>query len=149
MKKMVNFFAFVVLSLCSLAQAPSESKPEVNINVTKEYDDNGNVIRYDSTYSYSYSGSDMSQLDSLYQKFYLNMGINPGSFSSSNPFMNSPFMNDPFFGNMGSPFGNDPFFKDFFEMDSIMLQFIDPFGDMLQPGASQPSGKNQDDGFMF
>jgi hypothetical protein len=38
------------------------NKPQENIKVNREYDKNGNLISYDSTYSYSYSSS-MDQMD--------------------------------------------------------------------------------------
>jgi hypothetical protein len=35
----------------------SAIKPDENIQVNKEYDDQGNLTRYDSIYSYSYSSN--------------------------------------------------------------------------------------------
>ncbi|PBQ33536.1 hypothetical protein CNR22_17720 [Sphingobacteriaceae bacterium] len=47
------------LSFANSTQKETEtlSKPVVRFKVNKQYDTNGNVIRYDSTYSYSYSGT--------------------------------------------------------------------------------------------
>lgn len=39
------------------------NQPQENIKVNKEYDKNGNLISYDSTYSYSYSSSSMDEID--------------------------------------------------------------------------------------
>jgi len=49
----------------------SLNKPEVNIKVNKHYDDNGNVIGFDSTYTSFYSNmqSDTARMDSLMGSF--------------------------------------------------------------------------------
>ncbi len=46
-------------------------EPKTNIKVNKEYDENGNLIRYDSTYSYYYSNIEGDSLlrDSVFNKF--------------------------------------------------------------------------------
>jgi len=72
--------------------------PEKNIIVNKEYDENGNLIRYDSTYSYFYSNvSENAELrDSILKNFRNSFGQN-------------------YF------FSNQPFFKDFFFQDSLLM----------------------------
>ena len=49
----------------------SASKPKVNIKVNKHYDDKGNVIGFDSTYTSYYSNvkGDTAQMDSLMHSF--------------------------------------------------------------------------------
>lgn len=49
----------------------SVTKPQTNIKVNKEFDKDGNLIRYDSTYSYYYSGdgSDFIINDSILGDF--------------------------------------------------------------------------------
>lgn len=73
------------------------NEPEVNIKVDKKYDDDGNLIGYDSTYSYvyrSFNGDTMSlDMDSI--------------FSGFQPFMRQNF----------DFYGGDPF-SGFFERDS-------------------------------
>lgn len=71
--------------------------PKTNIKVNKEYDEQGNLIRYDSTYSYSYSNMDNDSIpaDSIFNMF-----------------------RDHFNHQFG--FSEDPFFKDFFFQDSLM-----------------------------
>jgi hypothetical protein len=44
-----------VFNNASFAQKDEGSKPRINIDVNKEYDENGNIILYDSSYSYSWS----------------------------------------------------------------------------------------------
>jgi hypothetical protein len=74
-----------------------QNLPATNYKVNREYDKNGNIIRYDSTYSYYYSNvqNDSVLRDSIFDVF-------------KNQF------NKQFF------FSNDPFFDDFFFQDSVM-----------------------------
>jgi len=74
-----------------------ESAPQTSIKVDKKYDDKGNLIKYDSTYSYYYSNvKDNNKLkDSIYNDFRKNF--------NSNYF-----------------FSSDPYFKDFFFQDSLL-----------------------------
>ena len=56
------------------------SKPDVRINVKTVRDKNGRVIRYDSSYRYSYSGGNFSKADSFMTTlpwFYKNLRRNP------------------------------------------------------------------------
>jgi hypothetical protein len=75
-----------------------ENLPKTNIKVNKEYDKNGNIIRYDSTYSSYYSNiKDNSNLkDSVMEEF-------------KNHFNQSYF------------FSNQPFFRNFFFQDSLLM----------------------------
>jgi hypothetical protein len=74
-----------------------KNNPKTDIQVNKEYDDQGNLIRYDSTYSYSYSNmdNDSIQNDSIFNLF-----------------------RDHF--NHQFSFSEDPFFKDFIFPDSVI-----------------------------
>jgi hypothetical protein len=71
--------------------------PKTNIKVDKQYDEKGNLIKYDSTYSYYYSNvkSDTILRDSIFNNF-------------KNAF------NQRYF------FSKDPFFSDFFFIDSLL-----------------------------
>lgn len=68
-------------------------KPNVDIKVNREYDENGNMIRYDSSYSYSYSSTNID--DEELKNFFNNW-----DFKYTSPFNNKffdDFMNyDPF-----------------------------------------------------
>jgi hypothetical protein len=77
--------------------ASGKTNPNTDIKVNKEYDEQGNLIRYDSTYTYSYSniGTDSLFSDSI--------------FNSFRDHFNHRFL-----------FSEDPFFKDFFFQDSVM-----------------------------
>src|SRR5687767_14208647 len=56
----------------------SLDKPKVNIKVNKHYDDKGNVVGFDSTYSSFYSNveGDTLKMDSLFRSFdrHFNLG---------------------------------------------------------------------------
>ncbi|MQY78489.1 MAG: hypothetical protein GH151_04730 [Bacteroidetes bacterium] len=58
-KKYILLTIILILSNVSLfSQGKKTRKPEIHIDVTTETDENGNIIRYDSTYSWSYSTLD-------------------------------------------------------------------------------------------
>lgn len=71
--------------------------PQTNIVVNKEYDQDGNLIRYDSTYSYYYSNIEGDTIlgDSILSNF-------------------KSHFNEKYF------FSDQPYFKDFFFDDSLM-----------------------------
>src|SRR5512133_2843935 len=75
-----------------------ENLPQTNIKVNKEYDKNGNIIKYDSTYSSYYSNirNDSVLKDSIFKNF-------------TNKF------NENYF------FSNQPYFKNFFFADSLLM----------------------------
>ncbi|MEI6823072.1 MAG: hypothetical protein WCL51_14160 [Bacteroidota bacterium] len=132
-KKQFIFPAFVLISLflfTVVAQNKSKNnlissipdgedslktnQPQVNYKVNKQYDEHGNLISYDSTYTYSYSspGADVNITfgnDSAFDMFG-NMNMPIGMFnndifnrffkSDSTQFLNNNmFLNDPFFNN--------------------------------------------------
>jgi hypothetical protein len=100
-------------------------EPKIDYKVNKEYDENGNLIRLDSTYSYYYSNIDKDAMisDSIFKKFN-------NHFNMKSPFNNSFF--DDFFKQEN--YLEDDFFKqDFFrgnfdrnqEMMRKMMQRMD------------------------
>jgi hypothetical protein len=99
-KVMVVLFALLCATGCTAQHAggrserkPADaaadtSKPTVNWKVNKEYDSNGNLIRYDSTYSWSYNGSGDAmkglKADSVLQSLRMRFGDGfPVFFSDS------------------------------------------------------------------
>jgi hypothetical protein len=119
----------------------SVSKPKVNIKVNKHYDDKGNVVGFDSTYTSFYSNvqGDTSRMDSLMGSFdkYFNKDY---SSIFKNEF-NSLFFNDSlrypdFFHNdyfMKRYELNDHYFRDMMNrMDSIKNQFYQQHSDKGQ-----------------
>ncbi|TYB74039.1 hypothetical protein [Bizionia myxarmorum] len=103
-------------------------QPKATWKVDKEFDENGNLIRYDSIYSWSSNGKfdnlSMSDKDSLMQsfksKFFKNYsGFENEGFSaifSQDSLFSNRFFNDDFFG---SNFGND-----FMDIDKLRQEMI-------------------------
>ncbi|GAA3521639.1 hypothetical protein GCM10022393_40070 [Aquimarina addita] len=103
-------------------------EPKGNWEVNKEFDENGNLIRYDSIYSWSsndkYDNLSLSERDSLMQSFksrfftkfsgFKNQGFED-VFSKDSLFSNH-FFNDDFFE---SDFGSE-----FMDIDKIRQQMI-------------------------
>jgi len=101
------FLSFTVLALAILLINQSgfsqdikknkSSNPDVKINVKKEYDDKGNVVGYDSTYSYSWSSNGSLPVDidsifnSLNQSFPFKIDMN---FGFDEQYLDWPFAND-------------------------------------------------------
>jgi len=76
-KRIVFSYAVLLCFVCSfivlspvLAQDNDKNEPEVKIDIKKEYDEQGNVIGYDSTYSWCWHGKNFNQFhDSVYGHF--------------------------------------------------------------------------------
>ena len=102
MKKLVLAIVFFILSVeCkaqdnNLSYLPNYSldstKPQTKIIVNKEYDENGNLISFDSTYSYFYSNIQQDSLlgDSTFAQFKTD-------FCNSYLGNQKPLLNDLFF----------------------------------------------------
>ncbi len=83
MKRLGLFILPLLLSACQAQTTDTENpdnpglsldnKPKVEVKVNKEYDENGNIIRYDSTYVWSYTNttgdSNYVEIDSLMSQF--------------------------------------------------------------------------------
>lgn len=108
--KRANIICVFLLSFTiSYGQTP-KNKPDIKYNIHKEYDDRGNIIQYDSSYSYSY-GFDLG--DSL-------PGQIDSMFLNNNPFFRH------FFDETNRPF--DP--NDFFDPGIDPNPFAIPFGQL-------------------
>lgn len=87
--------------------------PKTNIKVNKEYDEDGNLVRYDSTYSYFYSNIENETIkqDSIFNLFKNN-------FNQRYFFSDEPYFNDFFF--------EDSLLRyDFYKQDFFMNRFKD------------------------
>jgi hypothetical protein len=111
----------------------SDNQPTEDIKVYKEYDKNGNLIRFDSTYSYYYSNIDGNKAkgDSIFNKFRR-------MFENRYPFSRKSYFDNLFFND--SSLHYNFYKKDFFlerfrqnrqqldklfsEMDSIKNKFF-------------------------
>jgi hypothetical protein len=110
---------FIVALTCSLtliscnAQTKKSEKqaegikPQTSIKVNRQYDKNGNLIKFDSTYSSYYSNvkGDTTLKDSILNKF-------KKEFNQSYLFSNDPYFNNFFF--QDSLLKYDFYKKDFF-----------------------------------
>lgn len=85
----------------------SDNVPQKNIVVNKEYDEKGNLIKYDSTYSYYYSNvkEDSHLRDSIFQNF-------TDHFNQNYSFSKHPYFEDFFF--QDTLLNYDFYKKDFF-----------------------------------
>jgi len=111
-------------------------EPEEKIIVNKEYDENGNLIRFDSTYSYFYSNLDSnSTLEGNAFKYFQE------DFFNSFPNIQKPLLDNIFFEDslLTYDFYKNNFFSKRFEMnwkkyndifkemDSIKNKFYDDY----------------------
>ena len=108
------------------------NSPNESWNVNKKYDKDGNIIQYDSSYSYSYSSTgEYLNIDSLITNFGINNFF-------SNPFdLDSSFN----FHNQKSRMMEN-FFNEFMEIDSF-------FNDFFYNNFSQPVPKKKIKGLIY
>ncbi|OIQ21205.1 hypothetical protein [Lacinutrix sp. MedPE-SW] len=116
-------------------------EPKGTWKVDKEFDENGNLIRYDSIYTWSSNNkfNNLSSLnkDSLMQSFKSNFYRNFSKFEnegfedvfSQDSLFSKHFFNDDFFK---SSFG-----KDFMDIDEIRKQMIERQKDFLEKYQSE------------
>ena len=141
MKKCILILTVGLLSMSCIGQEKEPIKegtkekqktvaeqPKGTWKVDKEFDENGNLIRYDSIYSWSSGGKwdNLSSIDrdSLLQSFESKFYRNFSHFGNDG--FDDVFTKDSLFGNH---FFNDGFFKsefgkDFMDIDRIRQQMI-------------------------
>ena len=95
--------------------AERRDTPQVDVRVNKQYDEDGNLIAYDSSYTSVYQGrsGDAAFMDSVFKDFMPGFG------------MRYPFLNDPGFNSLFFPdtsFHRDFFHHDFFQKRMEMNQ---------------------------
>jgi hypothetical protein len=103
-------FGFQLTMTAQKSKPNTTSSPKEDIHVNKEFDSNGNLIKFDSVYSYTWSG-DTTLLDSIHPKF---SPEHLGGLFNFSP--GSSFFDNSFFGDFDQLFF-DPFSK---KQDSIM-----------------------------
>jgi hypothetical protein len=134
MKYLINLvFPLVFFSSCRAQNNDTTTiKPKIDIKVNKEFDDNGNLKSYDSTYTYTYSSQGNS--------FQINNGIffNDSIFNNNfifddsllNNNFNNPFLNFEF---------NDPFNFDI--IDKQMKEHLEQLENMLHKFQNEEKNK--------
>ena len=105
MKIRIVYFTFFLITLQGFiySQEKNEKKrPDEKIQVTKEFDKDGNLIQYDSIYTYSTFNSQMSKkdMDSIFKK-------------------NFPLSKSLLFDTTPADFDELRFFDDLINLDSI------------------------------
>jgi len=141
-KILLFLFVITIFRNNIYAQNQKSSLPDEHINVNKEFDEKGNVIKYDSTYSWSWS-SDGSQSinDSIAAKF-------PQILNNKSFFDNS-FNNQFNFFNDTTFFGNDPLFGNFEKQIHDMMKHQQQMFDEIYkqlPDSLENNKNNKSDG---
>jgi hypothetical protein len=92
------------------------NKPKISYKVNKQVDKNGNIIKYDSTYSYIYKGIGGKGFSAINSDSLIS---NFNSYFNSNPFKLFNENNTLMFNN--NLFFNDEFFEKQMELNSNFL----------------------------
>lgn len=158
MKRRILFFVLgTCLGLTGLAQTKDSkpNSPKEDIKVNREYDEQGNLIKFDSVYSYSWSG-DTTMMKSFSPKDFENLFGNHFGFFSDSTSAGNPFFEDfdllfaqPFGNKQDSvlmeKFGHNRFHSFNFESDSLALNRFkgldDFFGQMNRDKTDSISSK--------
>ena len=100
-------------------ETADEGKPKVDIKVNKKYDENGNLIAFDSTYTsyYATDKPDKALLDSLFRDF-------KPSFNRKFPFMKEDYFDGLFYSDtlIYNDFFHEDFFRKRMEMNDRYMQ---------------------------
>lgn len=107
------------------------NKPDASWKVNREYDENGNLISYDSTYVYSYSNVEgdtlfdrnMEEMILKFHRYLENQGMREPSFFF-NDSLNNPdnFFHDQFFSHRY--LGDSDLLLQMRQMDSLHQEFL-------------------------
>lgn len=146
MKKFVFLTVFLLIGFIALAKVKKDplnnstsSNPKVQVTVHKVYNQNGDLVKYDSTYTWSYhTGNQATKIDvdSLFHRFlpYFHQNFPDSTFQTmQNNFfdMNDSamildfFNNNHFFDQWHNKLFNMQ--KEFREMDSLKSRFLKRF----------------------
>jgi len=124
-KVLILLFIFFGIYSCNSQEIKSgkrtmgENKPHVESKMNRKYDEHGNLIEFDSTYTSYYSTykGDTLQADSILRNFKMYFNHHFSGIRSDNYFdMDSTFHQE---------FFSDDFFeKQFFRQDKLMLRMM-------------------------
>ncbi|NND88560.1 MAG: hypothetical protein HKM28_04865 [Flavobacteriaceae bacterium] len=152
MKQLIMFLTLATVSLGCNGQEVNKDSPQTKVEtvhqnepkgtwtVEKEFDAQGNLIRYDSIYSWSSHNDSDSAMSSLRSRVYSNFS------SSAGPIL------DPFFAQdslLGHPFFNDEFFRrdetdELWNIDRIIEQIQQRHRQLFDAYGPQPKAKEDD-----
>ena len=103
----ITLLSLLGATLANAQEKDSVQRPDEKIKVNKEYDEDGNLIRYDSIYSYSSGNWNLSDknMDSIMKYFFSDREgrLFPNPFEMHDFMLPDPFPNN--FNNMDSIFG--------------------------------------------
>ncbi len=158
----MNALTSLMVALCfSLSTAVAqdnkidENEPDVRINVQKHYDDQGNVIGIDSTYSLSWSSTDLPMnMDSLFEslgfggnsQFHLNFP-NPNDWMGDFNF--EGFNYDKSFDNFDSLLNQRESFNFEYFQGGDLSKMMEDMSKMLHQNMQQFHQLFNDDRFEF
>ncbi|PKQ65489.1 hypothetical protein BZG02_00330 [Labilibaculum filiforme] len=120
----------------------NKNKPNEDITVNKEFDKDGNLIRYDSTYIYSWHSDSIhsftpdsafynfSDIHEMRKKMQEQMEHLFSRDSSENKQFHHPFFSDDFFGR--DIFDSQFFQNNFFSMDSLHHDMLTEIQKMIE-----------------
>ena len=97
---MKRFVIFSFLNLCLIASLSAQNpdkkqnQPKENSKVTKEYDEKGNLIKFDSLYTYSWSGGDTTMFKSFSPNDFPDMFGNDFGFFQDSTFKGHSFFDE-------------------------------------------------------
>ncbi len=118
----------------NMLKGDSSVKPKIDVKVNRQYDDKGNLVKFDSTYSYFYSspkgsmhlGNDsvFSSFRSFFEKSYPNiMDRNNRNIFFNDSLFKYDFFNDDYFQKRFEL--NNKIFENMYQqMDSIKKGFL-------------------------
>jgi len=143
MKNYSFLLLFISLSLTINVFAQNKKKePKIDIKVNKEYDDKGNVIKYDSSYSYIYSDTNIVNFSDSLFNYPFNIS-DSDFFSLKHNFSDiDSIFSDPFFKDFHNFSGVHPFFDfNYFQnkIDSLEKEFYE------KPEIIVPKQKQKED----
>jgi hypothetical protein len=142
---MKRFFFLLIFIMCLIINTIAQTEnvedhtPKKDIHVNREYDASGNLIKFDSVYSFSWSGDTTLQNSVLPQEFQNLLGDQLNILPDSGLYGDSFFKDfDPFFSPFSGKkdsmlmkkFGMGRYFQNFdLQNDSITMNFshIDDF----------------------
>jgi hypothetical protein len=152
MKYLVLIMISLFLSVSCTSQEEVKEKnniqPKESWNVEKKYDEHGNIIRYDSTYSWSYSNFDgdsvtigIASIMSSFRPFFDNNYSSIWEEGFGNPIWNDSLLYHDFF----SPnYFYNRYKQNFFEMENMMRRMDSIRMDFFKnsyPGLQNPTIK--------
>ena len=128
MKNLILVLLVLTAGFLSANAQQKQTKPEEKSIVNKEYDENGNLITYDSTLVWSWSGDSAFQFEFPMNDFFTGKDF-PGFGEMFSDSVFAKHFNHPFFD--FKQFDNDEFFGQFENQfpDSAFSQHFEFFGD--------------------